>query len=290
MKNAHHLRSLIIMMGTTLSLSAQGRFDNIEIKATQVSGSIYMLEGAGGNIGVSVGNDGILIVDNQFAPLANKIEAALKDLSKGELHYVLNTHWHGDHTGGNEHFGQHADIIAHANVRKRLVDGQKPKTALPVITYETGISLYFNDEKIDMTYVGPGHTDGDSVVWFTESKVVHVGDLFFVGRFPYIDLNSGGNVRGYLNNIEHLLEVIPDDYQIIPGHGTLANKSDFQAFHTMLNQCIATVEAAIREGTTVEQFKASDSLAQYEALGQGSVTMERWIDTLYRGLSTDKTP
>src|ERR1041385_3381718 len=186
---------------------AQGDLSKVEIKSTQVSGNVYMLEGSGGNIGVSVGADGILIVDDQFAPLADKIRAALKKLGEGKLKYILNTHWHGDHTGGNKEFGPEAPIIAHDNVRKRLSTEQhsdffkettpaSPKEALPVITFDQALSVHFNGEEIRAIHFPHGHTDGDSVIFFSASNVVHLGDDFFAGRFPFVDLESGGSVEG----------------------------------------------------------------------------------------------
>src|SRR5688572_15664773 len=207
-------------------LNAQQDFSRVEIKSTQVAGNVHMFEGAGGNIGVSSGPDGILIVDDQFAPLAEKIDAALQKLeAPGPLKFVLNTHWHGDHTGGNAFFGRKASIVAHANVRKRLAaKSDTAKEALPVITHEDGLSVHFNGEEIRMISLPPGHTDGDCVIHFTKSGVVHMGDQFFNGRFPFIDLGSGGDVAGYLKNVETVLSKLPEGVKIIPGHGPLATR------------------------------------------------------------------
>ncbi len=272
---------------TAASAFGQGRFANVTVTAQPVAGSIHMLTGAGGNIGVSVGDDGLLIVDTQFAPLSSKIEAALEGLGKGDLQYVLNTHWHGDHTGGNENFGKKADIVAHANVRKRLVESDKPAVSLPRITYENSLSLHFNGEEIRVVHLGPGHTDGDSVVWFTKSKVVHLGDHFFVNRFPYIDLGSGGSVEGYLKNIGRLLKELPDDYKIIPGHGELADKQDLKAFHAMLVECIGIVRKGIGDGKTVNQLKAEGMPAKYKSWGARFINTDRWIDIVYGGLASN---
>ena len=209
---------------------AQDDFSKVEIKATKISGNVYMLEGSGGNIGVSVGTDGILIVDDQFAPLAEKIRAALKTLGDGKLKFILNTHWHGDHTGGNAQFGREAPIIAHDNVRKRLSTEQRselfkqttpasPKEALPVITFDQSLSVHFNGEEIRVIHFPHGHTDGDSVIFFTTSNVVHLGDDFFAGRFPFVDLESGGSVQGLTKNIADIIPKIPAGAKLIPGHG-----------------------------------------------------------------------
>src|SRR5712692_12003121 len=195
-------------------------FSKVEIKVTKVGGNVYMLEGSGGNIGVSVGPDGILIVDDQFAPLADKIKAALKTLGDGKLKFVLNTHYHGDHTGGNVVFSPEAPIIAQTNVRARLSTEQKskffkrttppsPKEALPVITFDQAVSVFFNGEEIKVIHFPHGHTDGDSVIFFTGANVVHMGDDFFAGRFPFVDLASGGNVEGVTKNVGDIISKLP---------------------------------------------------------------------------------
>src|SRR5437879_1828039 len=207
-----------ILLAGAMATPAQQDFSTVEVKSIHVAGNIYMLTGSGGNIGVSVGPDGILIVDDQFAPLAEKIEAALKELNPGpgKLKFVLNTHYHGDHTGGNAHFGRQASIIAHSNVRKRL--GGKPgdsKPALPVITFDDSLSVHFNGEEIKLVHVPPAHTDSDSIVYFTGANVIHFGDTFFSGRFPNIDLAGGGDVRGYIRNVEDAIKKVPADAKLI---------------------------------------------------------------------------
>ncbi|MDY6885300.1 MAG: MBL fold metallo-hydrolase, partial [Pseudomonadota bacterium] len=205
---------------------AQDRFADVEVKATAIKGSVHMLTGAGGNIGVSAGEDGVLIIDDQFAPLAEKIAAQLGQLGSDKPKYVINTHYHGDHTGSNAFFHSHkgATILAHENVRVRLADDEKVKPeALPTITYEDGIKIYFNGETLHVMHLAVGHTDGDSVVWFEQPNVMHTGDLFFNGRFPYIDQGAGGNVEGYMDSVKQLLAKIDDDTVIIPGHGDISN-------------------------------------------------------------------
>ena len=177
--------AIILVCSVCSALSAQNRFDNVEIKATHVAKAVHMLEGAGGNIGVSVGEDGVLMIDDQFAPLAEKIRTAIGKISDRPIRLLLNTHHHGDHTGGNAEFGKTSTIIAHRNVRKRLAAGKNtPRSALPVVTYEKTVSLHFNGEDIEILHLPAGHTDGDSVIFFKGSKVVHMGDHFFNGRFP----------------------------------------------------------------------------------------------------------
>src|SRR5918994_1556083 len=230
---------------STSTAFAQTDLSKVEIKVHKVNGNVYMLEGAGGNIGVSVGPDGILIVDDQYAPLADKIKAALKTLSEGKLKFVLNTHWHGDHTGGNPVFGPEAPIIAHDNVRKRMSTEQKseffksttpaaPKEALPVVTFNQNLSVHFNGEEIRAIHYPHGHTDGDSVIFFTSSNVVHLGDNFFAGRFPFVDLDSGGDVEGLTKNISEIITRIPAGAKLIPGHGPLSTIEDLKTYHNML--------------------------------------------------------
>src|SRR6185436_1780034 len=239
--------ALLFILSSAHGSFAQQDFSKVEITATKVAGNIYMLQGSGGNIGVSVGTDGILIVDDQFAPLADKIKKALKDLGDGKLKFVLNTHWHGDHTGGNVAFGPDAPIIAHDNVRRRLSTEQKseffkrttpasPNEALPVITFDKSLSVHFNGEEIKVIHFPHGHTDGDSVIFFTNSNVVHLGDDFFVSRFPFVDLESGGDVEGLIKNIAEIMPKLPADVKIIPGHGAISTVADLKAYHRMLTE------------------------------------------------------
>ncbi len=278
--------SLVCMgLGVAQAL-AQRDFSNVEIKAKPVSQNVFMMEGSGGNIGVSVGTDGILIVDDQFAPLAEKIAAALKKLNPGKLKFVLNTHWHGDHTGGNAFFGADAHIVAHTNVRKRLADSKDTKKeALPVITFDQSLSVHFNGEEIKVIHLPPGHTDGDSVVHFTKANVVHMGDQFFAGKFPYIDLGSGGDVAGYVKNVGEVLKQIPADAKIIPGHGPLATVDDLKAFHAMLVETTGLVSKAKAEGKTLEEVKAAGLPEKWKDWGTGFINTSRWLEIAYNSLA-----
>jgi glyoxylase-like metal-dependent hydrolase (beta-lactamase superfamily II) len=262
---------------------AQRDFSKVEIKAIPVAKNIYMLEGSGGNIGVSVGADGILIVDDQFAPLAEKIEAALQKLNPGKLKFVLNTHFHGDHTGGNAHFGaKDATIIAHSNVRVRLAgDSKNQKEALPVITFDQSASVHFNGEEIKLLHHGRGHTDGDSIIHFTGANVIHMGDQFFNGGFPFIDLNSGGSVQGYIKTVVTVLEKIPADAKVIPGHGPLASVDDLRKFHSMLTETTSLVKKAVAEGKTLDQIKSAGVPDRWKDWGSGFINTARWLETLY---------
>jgi glyoxylase-like metal-dependent hydrolase (beta-lactamase superfamily II) len=265
----------------------QRDFADVQIKATPVAGTVHMLEGAGGNIGVSVGEDGILIVDDQFAPLADRIRAALRSLGEGKLRFVLNTHWHGDHTGGNAAFGGEASILAHANVRRRLENPPRgepsPKEALPIVTFDESLSVHFNGEEIRMVHLPGGHTDGDAVIRFTRSNVVHMGDLFFAGRFPFIDLSSGGSVDGYLRNVEKALAEIPPDAKIIPGHGPLSTVEDLRTFHRMLRETVAFVRERQAAGKSLADVQKEGLPAPWASWGWEFIPAERWIEIVWGG-------
>ena len=264
---------------------AQQDFSKVEVKATHVAGNVYMLTGSGGNIGVSVGPDGILIVDDQFAPLAPKIEAVLKQLNPGKLKFVLNTHFHGDHTGGNAHFSLEAHIIAHANVRTRL--GGKDgvfKPELPVITFNDSLSVWFNGEEIKLVHVPPAHTDSDSIVYFKGANVIHFGDTFFSGRFPNIDLGGGGDVRGYIRNIGDAIAKVPADAKLIPGHGPLSTVKELKEFHEMLAETSGLVEKAIADGKTLDQIKTDGLPEKWKSWSAPTLSTSRWLEILHGGL------
>lgn len=280
----------------TATAQAQQDFGKVEIRVQQVAGNVYMLEGAGGNIGVSVGSDGVLIIDDQFAPLADKIRAALKSINPGPLKFVLNTHWHGDHTGGNPIFGREAAIIAHDNVRRRLTGELKPATGnqtappmaaagLPVVTYAQSVSVHFNGEEISVTHFPKGHTDGDSVMYFTRSNVAHLGDDFFTGRFPFVDLNSGGSVEGLERNIGEVIRMLPAGVRIIPGHGPVSSLDDLKAYHRMLQETIGAVREQIKRKQPLDAVKKQGLPAKYKDWGTGFINTDRWIETIYNSLS-----
>jgi cyclase len=275
-----------VLVSIAATAFAQQDFSTVEIKAIHVAKNIYMLQGAGGNIGVSVGPDGILIVDDQFAPLAEKIETALKQLNPGKLKFVLNTHYHGDHTGGNAHFGRQAHIIAHTNVRKRLGGaGEDKKDGLPIITFDDSLSVHFNGEEIKVIHVPPAHTDSDSIIYFTGANVIHFGDTFFSGRFPNIDLGGGGDLRGYIRNVEDALKKTPSDAKLIPGHGPLSTVKELREFHEMLVETSGIVEKAIATGKTLQQIQADSLPEKWKSWAVPTITTSRWLELLYNGLT-----
>jgi cyclase len=270
-------------------------FSRVEIKATKVAGNVHMLQGSGGNIGVSVGPDGILIVDDQFAPLADKIRASLKTLGEGKLRFILNTHWHNDHTGGNVAFGPEATIIAHDNVRKRLSSEQRieffkrnfpasPKEALPVITFNQSLSVHFNGEEIRAIHYPNGHTDGDSVIFFTTSNVVHLGDNFFAGSFPFVDVDNGGNVVGLAKNIGEIIAKIPAGAKLIPGHGPLSTIDDLKLYHRMLLETTDVVRRKLAAGKTLDQIKSEGFADEWKPWGAGFIKTDQWIDLINASL------
>ena len=267
----------------------------MEIKTTLVAGKVYMLEGRGGNIGVSVGSDGILIVDDQFAPLADKIKAALAKLGSDKPKFILNTHWHGDHVGGNPHFGRDGTIIAHSSVRGRLSVEQElfgkvveplPKEGLPVVTFNDSLTVHFNDEEIRVWHLPHGHTDGDCVVLFTKSNVVHMGDHMFAGMFPFVDLDHGGNVEGMAKNVAKVIGQLPSHVKIIPGHGPLSTLDDLKTFHRMLVETSKIVKDRIAAGKTLEQIKAEGLPDPWKSWGNGFIKTDAWLDTIYKSVSS----
>ncbi len=280
-----------------VTILAQGRFDKVEIKTTKLSDHTYMLEGAGGNIGVSVGDDGIFIIDDQFAPLSEKILTAIKILSDKPLTFLVNTHYHGDHSGGNENMTKAgATIIAHDNVKKRLEAKQrdgtlKPKEALPVITFNDKLNITINDESVAIFHVANAHTDGDILLYFTESNVLHTGDTYFNGRYPYIDLNSGGSVVGYMEAVKKGLMLIDEDTKIIPGHGKVSNQEDYKSFLKMLEELKTNIQKAIDDGKTEDEVKADTKLTKtYDDLdyGSGFINSEKIRFTFYKSLVSEE--
>jgi glyoxylase-like metal-dependent hydrolase (beta-lactamase superfamily II) len=268
---------------THISSTAQTMVD-AQITVQPVEGDVYMLEGPGGNIGILATDKGLLLVDDKFSPLAKKIENAMQGIEDKPLRYVINTHYHGDHTGSNAFFAQQAPIFAHENVRNRLSMGTDNPDNLPVVTYQDGIKIYLDNEEVTLSHVPAGHTDGDTFVYFKKANVLHTGDLFFEVGFPYIDLKSGGSVKGYLASVRAMLKSIPDNVVIIPGHGKITNKPRLKNFAAMIEFSIARVSKAISDGKSDDEIIAAGIGEQYKSLSWAFITEEKWLTTLVTDL------
>jgi len=286
-----------LLLCASLLVAQDDNFDKVQIKVHPVAGSVYMLEGAGGNIGVSVGDDGIVIVDDEFAPLAPKIKAALKGISDRPVRFVLNTHWHGDHVGGNAQFSTESTIIAQENVRERMKNGSDvagrkvppaAKEALPIITFNDRATVHLNGEDIRAVHFPAGHTDGDSIIYFTKSKVVHMGDDFVRYGFPFVDLQSGGSVEGMIAAVDKIIATFPGDTKVIPGHGDLSTVADMKPYSDMLRETLGKVQAAMKSGKTLDQLKQEKVLAGYEKWNGDFISTDKWIETLYHDLTDHK--
>lgn len=285
-----------------LSFTAFGHGDGIHdeqrqdvtVKTTKVSGNVYMLQGRGGNIGAIIGQQGILIIDDDYKVVNEKLRAALKDLGSETPKFIINTHWHGDHTEGNELFGKDSIIISHDNVRKRLMQtntifGQAvpPSASIgwPMLTYADSITIHFDDEDIRAEHYPNGHTDGDSVIFFVKANVVHMGDDFFAGRFPFVDLDSGGSVQGMINNVTALIAKIPADAKIIPGHGPLCTLDDLKLYQRTLSETAKIVQDAMKKKKTLDEIKKAGLPEKYKEFGTGFIKTDAWIETVYKSYS-----
>jgi glyoxylase-like metal-dependent hydrolase (beta-lactamase superfamily II) len=296
--------SLVLLVAAILAAvasptRAQDRdFASVEIAAKPIRGGVYMLTGAGGNMAVSAGGDGVFLVDDQFAPLTEKIAAAIREIQDEPVRFVVNTHWHGDHTGGNENLGRSgAVIVAHGNVRRRLSVEQfqkmrdrtipaSPEGALPVITFTDALTFHLNGESVHVFHVPPAHTDGDSVVHFQGADVLHAGDIFFNGTYPFIDIDSGGSIEGMIEAQERILSLCGDDSVIIPGHGPIAKAADLRKTRQMLMTVRNRVRNAIAGGMKLEELIASDPLADLNGeWGGGFIEPTQMLTIVYTDLS-----
>ena len=272
------------------ALGAAQDFDNIQIQTTRIAESIYMLQGSGGNIGVSIGDDGTFIVDDQFAPLTDKIVAAIAELTDNPVDFVVNSHWHYDHSDGNENFGRTgALIVAQDNSRKRMetdqvvsllnrFQGAYSEVGLPKITFLESMRFYFNDNTIDVIHTGPGHTDGDAQVYFRDSNVIHTGDMFVRYGLPFIDQPNGGSMDGMIDAVWSIAGLIDDDTVIIPGHGQLSTLRDLLEYRTMLITIRDRLKDEIARGHSADQVVASNPARGYAEPGART---ERWLKAAY---------
>lgn len=294
-------RPLVFIGAVTLSLAGaaiaqqQPDWNTIQVTAQPIRPGVAVLFGSGGNIGVSYGEDGTFIVDDQFAPLAGKIQAAIAGLGASPVKFLVNTHWHFDHAGGNEPFGNAgAIIVAQTRVRDRLGAGgtvvgnaspPAPKAALPVVTYDHGVTFHLNGDTIDVIHTGGGHTDGDSVVYWRKANVLHTGDMMMnrLG-FPFIDLSSGGNVQHLINSLDQVIAMTDADTVIIPGHGQLANRGDLIAWRGMIAMSVERVQALKTAGRTLDQAKAAKQLAGLANAPNGFVADDVFVEAIWGSL------
>ena len=283
------------VFASTLAAAQDQDFSKVQMKVSKVAGNVYMLQGAGGNIGASVGDDGIVIVDDQYAPLADKIQATLKGITDKPVRFIINMHYHPDHTGGNAYFQKQAPIIAQDNVRKRLESGGSggnggsismdfkpaPHEALPIITFDHDVTVHLNGEDIRALYFPAGHTDGDSIIFFPHSNVVHMGDDFVTYGFPFIDVESGGSINGMIDAVAQVISQLPPDVKVIPGHGPVSGLDDVRAYLTMLKETHDAVQNALKEGKTLDQMKEAKLLDPWRKYSGDFVKEDTFLETLY---------
>ena len=287
-----YLMLLLFMMSCAVARAAEP----VTVSTTKITSSLYLLQGAGGNVMASVGSDGVLLIDDDYSQNAPIFEAAIDKLTESATRFVINTHWHGDHTGGNEYWGKSgAVIVAHDNVRERLSTVQVNKffgretpasdpAAWPLVSYGTSMAMHVNGDTLELQHYPRGHTDGDTVVYFTRANVVHMGDHYFKDRFPFVDLASGGNAVSFADNIAAVLQKVDSKTVIVPGHGALADKADLQRYHAMLVETQAEVRAMKSSGMTLKQVQARGLDDQWQSWGGGFINQDNWIVFLYTSM------
>ena len=289
--------SFLFLFASAASLSAQDKLDSVAVRVSKASGNVYFLDCTGGfgggNVAASIGDDGILLVDDMYAAMGPKLLASLKTLTDKPVRIVLNTHFHGDHIQGNKNFHDTAVIIGQENIAKRLIAANKDSAPtfayVPTVTFSDRISLNFNGEEIQMIHFPNGHTDSDSIVYFTKSKVLHLGDLFFFGMLPAVYTQGGGDIRQLVRSIEKIVTDFPADTKVIPGHGDLATMQDLKNYLAMLKETTAIVDAGIKSGKTLDQMQKEKALSKYDTLGSGGAqTTDQYLAMLSNLLSAEK--
>lgn len=297
-------QAMIALIGISLtsvggvSLAQEPDFEKVEVKTVPVTENIYMLQGEGGNIGVSAGKDGVFLIDDQYAPLTPKIQSAISEISDQPIKFLLNTHWHYDHTGGNENLGKSGVVIvAQDEVYTRMSTDQfieafkrkipaSPPEALPKITFNDTATFHLNGQTISAFHVAPAHTDGDTVIHFPKADVIHTGDIYFNGLYPFIDTSSGGSIAGMIQATEETLALAGNNTKIIPGHGPLSNRAELEVYRQMLVDVKTKTEKAIAKGTTLEEFIASKPTAKYDAAwGKGFLKPSQFLTIVYNSLA-----
>lgn len=295
--------SIVLLSLCSPTLAQSQDFTKVEIKTVPLEEGVYMLLGEGGNIGVSTGEDGVFLIDDQFAPLTAKIQAALDQITDKPVRFLLNTHWHFDHTGGNENFGKAGVvIIAHNHVREHLKTDQflkvfdrkipaSPAAALPIITFGDTVTFHLNGQTIHAFHVEQAHTDGDSVIHFREANVIHAGDIYFNGIYPFIDTEHGGSLDGMIEATERILAIADRDTKIIPGHGPLSNRAELVTYRRMLLDVRSLTRTAIQTGITLTDFIASKPTADYDKTwGKGFLPPQKFLTIVYQDLAARSTP
>ena len=287
---------LLLAAALAWPAAAQQDFSQVEIQTVEVAANVYMLVGAGGNVGVSVGDDGAFVIDDQYAPLSEKLMAAIDGLTEGDepVRFVVNTHWHGDHTGGNENFGTAgALIVAHENVRARMSTEQfieafnmrtepAPEAALPVVTFDDGVTFHWNGDEIRVFHVAAAHTDGDAIIHFVGANTIHMGDTYFNGFYPFIDAATGGTVDGMIEAADRVLALADDDTRIIPGHGPLSNRAELMTFRNLLADVRERIRVLMAEGRTRDEIIAARPTADLDAeWGDGFLRPDVWVGIVY---------
>lgn len=289
----------IILLGFGFAAQAQNNYDKVEIKPIKITDNIYMMMGAGGNIGFIKGEDGALLIDNEFAPLSDKIKAAVQAEGGGDIKMLINTHVHGDHTGGNENFKKWGvTIIAHDKVRDRMMKESKgradavvpprDKAAWPVVTFPDRMNLHWNGEDLELYHFFTGHTDGDIIIKFSKANVFHLGDMYVQYGYPFIDVNNGGGINGFVSSLDKILPLLDDNSKIIPGHGELATKKDVQVFRDRIVEIRDAVASALKKGTKVADVANLPIASKYDAeWGKGFVKGKDFVMMVAENLSKE---